>query len=67
MTYQGFGADLEALENAIEALPTQCLYHGDKIDCFSRADYDGACCQSGKPALYRRRAEVALERMREQL
>lgn len=75
MTYHGILADMEALEDAVEVLPTRCLYHEEKIeyDLLSHAgpidsdSYDGACCATGKPALYRRRAEAALERLRENL
>ena len=72
MSYHGILADVEALEDAVEALPTQCLYHGDKLEATDhvftdRILYDGACCASGQPALYRRRAEAALKRLRENL
>jgi hypothetical protein len=78
MSYHGILADVEALEDAIEALPTKCLYHGDKLTGTELGinpylinplsnPYDGACCQSGKPALFRRRAEAALQRLRENL
>jgi hypothetical protein len=72
MSYHGILADVEALEDAVEALPIRCLYHGDRLEAsdqpFPDPDlYDGACCASGKPALARRRAEVALRRLRENL
>lgn len=72
MSYHGILADVEALKDAIEALPTKCLYHEGKITALERwgqgdSRYDGACCATGKPALYRRRAEAALERLRENL
>jgi len=77
MSYHGILADVEALENAIESLPTQCLYHGDKIELadhsewdgnhFALINYDGACCATGKQALYRRQAVVALQHLRENL
>jgi len=73
MSYHGILADVEALENAIESLPTQCLYHGDKLTRSAiNADFlpdlnDGACCASGKQALYRRQAVVALQHLRENL
>ena len=70
MSYHGILADVEALEDAVEALPTRCLYHGGSLDSPTTASglaYDGACCSSGQPALYRRRAEAALKRLRENL
>jgi hypothetical protein len=74
MSYHGILMDMEMIEDAIEALPTQCLYHGDKVEAADigvaplwQQSYDGACCATGKPALYRRRAEAALERLRENL
>jgi len=73
MSYHGILADVEALETAIESLPTQCLYHGDKLTrseinaAFVPDLNNGACCGSGKRALYRRRAEVALQHLRENL
>lgn len=73
MSYHGILQDMEALEDAVEALPIRCLYHGDDIEApkdlpeWTRSSYDGACCQTGRPALYRRRGEAALERLRENL
>lgn len=54
--------DLAKIQRALEALPKTCKYHGDKLDGGSHW-YDGACCETGKPSLYRREAEAALQRV----
>jgi hypothetical protein len=55
-------ADLAIVKAAIEHLPATCRYHEDRLDRESRWG-GGACCDTGKPALARREAEAALERL----
>lgn len=58
-------ADLAIIKAAVEMLPATCRYHGDNLER-DRSTYwfgDKACCDTGKPALARREAEAALERL----
>lgn len=54
--------DLAIVKAAIEHLPAECRYHGENLDRPIRWG-GGACCDTGKPALARREAEAALERL----
>jgi hypothetical protein len=55
-------ADLALVRQAIEMLPATCRYHGDNLE--RSYDYTGRhCCDTGKPALARRKAEEALRRL----
>lgn len=54
--------DLADIRRALEALPETCRYHGDKLWRGGQF-YDGACCETGKPSLYRHQAEDALKRL----
>jgi hypothetical protein len=60
-------ADLRTLRTAIETLPRTCKYHGEDIEplapAFSAWPYREACCDTGVPALRRRRAEEVLARL----
>lgn len=51
--------DLAIVKAAIDMLPATCRYHGTRL---LRPDAR-ACCDTGKPALARREAEAALERL----
>jgi hypothetical protein len=55
--------DLRALKRALEHLPAVCQYHGDQIVRDYGMWRGEACCDTGKPALARREAEAALERL----
>lgn len=52
-------ADLAIIKAAVEMLPATCRYHGDHLEHYAGL----ACCDTGKPALARREAEAALERL----
>ena len=57
--------ELAVIVEAIEMLPATCKYHGSKLER-ERSTYwhgDGACCDTGKTALARRKAEEALRRL----
>jgi hypothetical protein len=54
-------ADLAIVKAAIEHLPATCRYHEDRVQDARRPG--GSCCDTGKPALARREAEAALERL----
>lgn len=50
---------------ALQLLPAECRYHGDKVTAVERwgqpdARYDGACCETGMRSLARRRGLDAL-------
>lgn len=49
------------IARALDRLPKECRYHGDRLD---PADYGGwgrtACCDTGEPARLRQQAELAL-------
>lgn len=53
------GHDATTIRRALEALPATCRYHGDELEWGLRRE---ACCDTGKPALLRRKAEDALKR-----
>lgn len=62
MTAQGSEAALAAeLREALDFLPKTCRYHGDKLD--RDGMWGPACCETGRPALARRNALAALERV----
>ncbi|WP_219512784.1 hypothetical protein [Nonomuraea ceibae] len=53
-----------AIRAALECLPAECSYHGTAIEPGSGRLYGReACCDTGRPAMRRRQAEQALERM----
>lgn len=56
-------ADLAAMCAAINFLPATCQYHGEQIVRDYGMWRGEACCDTGKPALARREAEAALERL----
>lgn len=58
--------DLQALRVALTELPRNCRYHGERLQ---RDDtWNGVyCCDTGRPALLRRRAEDALKRLETRL
>lgn len=58
--------DLQTLKVALTQLPIKCRYHGDRLQ---REDtWNGIyCCDTGRPALLRRRAEAALQRLESRL
>ena len=56
-------ADLAIVKQAIEMLPATCHYHGDELLRGHGPWRDEACCDTGKPALARRKAEEALRRL----
>ena len=56
-------ADLVIVRAAIEMLPATCKYHGDELLRGHGPWRDEACCDTGKPALARRKAEEALRRL----
>lgn len=51
--------EVAVVRDAIEHLPERCRYHGDDLEWGLRRE---VCCDTGKPALARRRAEAALRR-----
>lgn len=54
-------SDLSAIRRALEKLPATCRYHGDKIDPPNDMWRREACCDTGIPAMRRRRAEEQLQ------
>ena len=52
-----------AIKRALAHLPETCHYHGDKLTRDYGLWSGEACCDTGKPALARREAEAALERL----
>jgi len=57
------GQDLAAIRAALQHLPAECRYHGDRIATDQPFRYGAACCETGRSALARRRAEQALARL----
>lgn len=55
--------DLATIRLAIEMLPALCQYHGEQLVRDYGWDRGSYCCETGKPALARRKAEAALERL----
>ncbi len=56
-------ADLAIVREAIEELPATCQYHGDQLVRDYGQWRGDSCCDTGKPALARRKAEEALRRL----
>ena len=56
-------ADLAIVREAIEELPATCQYHGEVLVRDYGMFRGEACCDTGKPALARRKAEEALRRL----
>jgi len=63
-------SDIETVRRALGRMPASCRYHGDRLlwsettsvrTAMSRPD--DPCCETGRPALYRREALAALERI----
>jgi hypothetical protein len=54
--------DAAIIQAALDTIPVTCRYHGDDLEWGLRRD---ACCDTGKPALARRKAEAALKRSEE--
>ncbi|MCW7941678.1 hypothetical protein AAW14_06445 [Streptomyces hygroscopicus] len=52
--------DLSAIRRALEKLPATCRYHGEKIDPPEGLIRREACCDTGIPAMRRRKAEEQL-------
>lgn len=57
-------ADMNAIRAALDYLPRECRYHGDRIEMPGIVG-DGGCCDTGRPALARRRALEAVQRLSE--
>lgn len=56
-TMAGLGpTDLATIRRALEMLPATCRYHGGNLERVG--PLGSPCCDTGKPALYRRRAEA---------
>lgn len=55
--------DLATIRAAVAALPATCRYHEDRIDPGPGLFGREGCCDTGRPALLRRRAEEALTRL----
>lgn len=53
--------DLSTIRAALEQLPETCLYHGDQLDPPTDRWPREACCDTGVPALRRRKAMEALD------
>lgn len=49
-----------ALRRALAELPAVCRYHGERLDPDGPSWAREACCDTGKPAMRRRKAEEAL-------
>lgn len=57
----GTNPDIDVIRAAIVELPGQCRYHGQNLDPFDAMHE--ACCDTGRPALRRRKAMAALKRI----
>lgn len=55
--------DDRAIRAALDALPSTCRYHADIDGGPHEYRFSGACCATGEPALLRRRAHAALDRV----
>lgn len=58
--------DLKAIKRALEALPSQCRYHGEKTEPVRELLQREACCDTGTPAQRRKLAEEAVRRLEAQ-
>lgn len=56
--------DAALIQRALETIPATCRYHGDNLEQDYGLHGTGSCCDTGRPALYRRHAEAALLRAR---
>lgn len=54
--------DAAMIQRALETIPAECRYHGDRIVVDYGLCGDGSCCDTGRPSMYRRFAEEALKR-----
>lgn len=54
--------DAALIQRALEALPAECAYHGAEFVVDYGICGDGSCCDTGRPSMYRRFAEEALQR-----
>jgi hypothetical protein len=61
------GKSLPALRQAIAELPAVCRYHGDQLEPHRPSYGSESCCDTGRPAMRRRRAEEALLALAAQL
>lgn len=52
--------DTALIQRALQTIPANCRYHGDKLE----RENNRPCCDTGLPSLYRRQAEAALKRAR---
>lgn len=57
--------DIATIRAALNALPSQCRYHGDRTspDHYARMTRSEACCDTGIPAHRRKQAEAALAQL----
>lgn len=55
--------DLAAIRAALNELPNACRYHQDRLDPDRPGWGREACCDTGLPALRRRNAMAALDRI----
>lgn len=54
--------DAVLIQQALDALPAQCRYHGDQFEVDYGLHGVGSCCDTGKPSMYRAEATRALQR-----
>jgi hypothetical protein len=54
--------DLDAIRAALDYLPRECQYHGDRLEMGDIVS-GGGCCDTGRPARARRLALAAVERL----
>ena len=54
--------DAAIIQRALDHLPAECHYHGDKLVRDYGMWRGEACCDTGKASLARREAEAALKR-----
>lgn len=61
------GQALPALRRALAELPAVCRYHGDRLDPHRPSYGSESCCDTGRPAMRRRKAEEALKHLAAQV
>ena len=50
------------IQRALETIPAECRYHGTKFEVDYGMHGVGSCCDTGRPSMYRKAAEGALQR-----
>jgi hypothetical protein len=54
--------DAAMIRRALETIPAECRYHGERLEIDYGLHGMGSCCDTGKPSMYRKYAMEALDR-----